>query len=142
MQGVSQNFGRSLRQDFCQACWEKSVRAETLKSGKTHWKSKVITKKKDPITAQNRDERVLELLKELIGLDSEEARQESFMLALFLARRRIVALRQEVQQDDGSLAQLYEVGDTEEMLCVKKYPLAALNVQVIQAEIAKKLKGN
>lgn len=127
-----------VRQDFCPACWEMFVKQEAVKQGHSYWKSKVLPKKPLVITAQNRDERVFELLKE--SLASEELAAECFVLALYLARRRLIALRQEIKQEDG-IALLYEVYDTEEMLCIKKQNLSSLQIETIQQSIAKKIKG-
>ncbi len=128
-----------LRQDFCVSCWEMFMKEESIHQGRSHWKSKVFPKKEIRITAENRDERVLELLKETLAKSSEEDAAESFVLALYLARRRLIALRQEVKQEDGT-AMLYEIYDTEEMLCIKKQQLSSLEIEKIQQSIAKKLK--
>lgn len=127
------------RFDYCLKCWEESVRDETLQQARSHWKSKVQPKREVIVTAQNRDERVLELLQETLERPSEEDGGESFVLALYLARRRLIALRQEVLQKEGTFL-LYEVYETEEMLCIKKWDLPSLRIDQIQQCIAKKLK--
>ena len=129
------------RQDFCPTCWEASGREEALTTGKTHWKSKVSTKKDDKFLSLNRDERVLELLRETLQHNHEDALTEGFVLALYLARKRIIALRQELKQEDGSYVNLYEILATEEMICVKKAELPHLQIEKIQLKLASRLKN-
>lgn len=129
------------RHDYCPACWENFARQETISLARSHWKSKVPLKKEEPTLPKHRDERAMVLLKEAIQQDTEESRAEAFVLALFLAHKRIIVLRQEIRQDDGELACLYEVAETEEMIWVKKIALSELQTEKIQQELAKKFKA-
>lgn len=132
--------GNLARQDFCISCWEKA-RQEWAQKAISYWKSTVTSKKEVDVAAnQTRDERACALLKQALSSDSLEDKAEAFMLALYLARKRLLYMRQELLQN-GSLFQLYEVAATEEMLCVKKIPLSQMQVTVIQQRIAEKLKG-
>lgn len=128
-----------VRHDYCSSCWDKFVQKEVNKQA-THWKSKVPTKKEETALPKQRDERAMILLKHGLTKDSVDAQAEAFVLALYLARKRIINLRQELAQEDGSLISLYEVADTEEMLIVKKLKLSQLQTEKIQQDLAKKFK--
>ena len=132
------NTGDWQRQDFCHVCWDASEH-EAAKNAGGYWKSKVPLKQEVAPLSQNRNVRILELLKERLSSGSEDNRAEAFVLALFLARARVVYLRQELQQEDGSFVNLYEVAATEEMLAVKKINLSQLEVGKIQAQLATEL---
>lgn len=128
-----------VRHDFCPGCWSKALITDLVK---LHWKSKVPQKKAVVmLNAQDRDERVMEVFRELLQAGTEESSAEAFILALYLARRKIIYLRQEKLQPDGAVVLLYEVADTEEMLFVKRVTLSKVQVEQVQQEIAKKLKG-
>jgi len=128
-----------VRQDFCSACWDKAFLTDAVK---LHWKAKVPHKKNVVmLSAQDRDERVMEVFRELLAEKTEQSNTEAFILALYLARRKMIYLRQEQLQADGSVLLLYEVADTEEMLCLKKIALSEMQIEKVQHEIARKLKG-
>lgn len=128
-----------IRQDFCLACWNKTLINDAVK---LHWKAKVPHKKAVVmLSAQDRDERIMEVFRELLAEKTEKSHTEAFILALYLARRKIIYLRQEQLQPDGSTLLLYEVADTEEMLCLKKVILSEIQIEKVQQEIARKLKG-
>lgn len=129
-----------VRQDFCPACWERFARQETISHARSHWKSKVPLKKEETLLPRHRDERAMVLLKHALGKNDEESLAEAFVLSLYLARKRILLLRQELRQEDGQLAQLYEVAETEEMIWVKKVNLPTLQTGKVQLELAKKFK--
>jgi len=132
--------GAYSRRDLCPICWDKFQENFSGSENKTHWRSKVPSKKAIAVLPVNRDDRVLYLLKEVLN-DPENQGSEAFVLALYLARRRVLLLRHELCQEDGSVLLLYEVGATEEMLCVKKMQLSSLQTEKIQLEIASKLKA-
>jgi len=70
----------------------------------------------------------------------EEESIQAFVLAIYLERKRLLFFRREIEQEGHSM-NLYEVAETEEMLCVKKVPLSALQIDKVQRELAKKLSG-
>lgn len=131
-----------LRKDYCVPCWEKWIAegGETDPS-RIYWKSSVPVKKQGPDLSLRRDERALQLLKEIHQNESEEDLSQAFVLALLLARNRALQLRQEVTQDDGQVVLLYEVSDTEEMLCVKKIDHSGIPKQEVQQLLAERLNG-
>lgn len=131
-----------LRKDFCVPCWEKRIsEEEETNPSRIYWKSSVPVKKQGPDLSLRRDERALQLLKEIYQNDSEEDLSQAFVLALLLARTRVLQLRQEMIQDDGQVILLYEVADTEEMLCVKKIDHSNIPKQEVQQLLAEKLNG-
>jgi hypothetical protein len=125
------------RQDFCLSCWENSE-----KNGvQTAWKAKVVTKNEQgDHSSKTRDEKAIHLLKGATASFNEEEWAEVFVLALYLARRRILYLRQELTQEDGSTLCIYEVAATEEMIPVKRKSLMRVNIDEVQSKIAQKLK--
>jgi hypothetical protein len=130
------------RCDFCSSCWEKSAKEKFSSSSvKTAWKAKVAAKKEvEDLSTKTRDEKAIYLLKE--GLQNPENDwAETFILALYLARRRILYLRQEIHQEDGSTLCIYEVASTEEMLPIRRQSLIGINFEEIQTKIAEKMKG-
>ena len=138
---ASKEEKKIYRQDFCPLCWEQSAKEETIQQQKSYWKSKVSAKKEEKQLALSRDERALELLKASLHQSYEGVEAECFVLALYLARRKIVALRQELKQENGENIQLYEIHATEEILCVKKIDLSQFSIQNIQIILAEKLKN-
>lgn len=131
--------GAYNRQDFCASCWE-IVAQDVLDNKSTFWKAKIQEKKKDACSYKNRDDQALQLLKEVNASSVPEELQESFILALYLARKRLIAQRQQLQQDSGQVLILYEVLATEDMIAVLKLDFAKLDIQAIQQRLASKLK--
>lgn len=127
------------RYDFCETCWENGVKEEFLSTAKSSWKSKVPEKKTERDLFQNRDEKILHLLKTSCPSGSFEEEMERFVLAIYLARKKILLLRQELAEENGVI-DLYEVAETEEMIAVKKMPWNQIQVNKIQIELAEKLK--
>lgn len=128
------------RQDYCQTCWEKQCLDQAHIS--SSWKSTVPLKKEASELPKQRDARALYLLKEVLNdQDSSHKTAEAFVLSLYLARRRLVFLRQEIKREGKLPLCVYEVAATEEMLCVPKIPLSDLQVEKVQLELAKKFNA-
>jgi hypothetical protein len=137
---ISEGEGDDFRRDdYCPTCWEaEKIDLETCI---THWKAKVPMRESERKECfQTKEEKALELLKTSLQSGEEGDSHQAFILALFLARQKVVALRKEVCQDSGEWLQLYEVLATEEMCCVKKVELSALAVAAIQHSLASKLR--
>lgn len=129
------------RHDFCLSCWENEAKNKFNETAKTAWKAKIASKQEiEDLSLKTRDEKAFYLLKESLQ-NSEIDWAETFVLALYLARRRALYLRQEIPQEDGSILCLYEVATTEEMLPIKRKSWQGINLEEIQQKIAKKLKG-
>ena len=122
------------RKDFCATCWTQIEKGPDSHRG--YWKSKIESKKS--LTETSRAARALTLLQELLHTpDPDEA--EIFVLSLFLARARQLALRQEVQRE-GNLYYLYEIVGQEQFLTIKVYDLSALQIETLQKSLAAKLQ--
>lgn len=133
--------GSYQRKDYCLPCWEKTrMEAEIPLDQAIYWKSRVPVKKQVPESALRRDEKALQLLKEIAQSDSKEDIAQAFVLALLLVRNKILQQRQEVVQDDGWTVNLYEVMATEEMIAVKKIDLSLIESTKIQSILAEKLQ--
>jgi len=134
---LTEEQGVVERRDYCEKCWaqqQQKVQPHVLSS----WKSVVPPEKRESGLPKQRDERALYLLKEVLKSDLSEQEGEAFVLALYLSRRRRLLLRHDINIEGGRVASLYEVADTEEMLCVPKVPLSDLQVEAVQCELAKK----
>jgi len=113
--------GEWVRKDFCPACHEKSLNTVGF------WKGKVPYPKEKKLPVE-RNARALALLR--IALENGQE-PDAFVLALYLARARLIVARQEV---DGRT--LYEVLETEEMLAVTRLALSTLEIEAIQTRLA------
>lgn len=121
--------GKWLRKDYCVSCWQKK------ESGEIYWKSSVPTHAKKPQENPEIHAEMIQALKELIEAKQEE--EKAFMLALFLARKRKLALRKEMEEN-GKTLQLYEILETEEMVPVVFVPLSEIKTEEIKAYFKKK----
>lgn len=130
------------RQDFCKSCWEKEMREEWVPKASGHWKAQVPAKKNSDAASQKKEERALDLLKEALANKVEEEMAEAFILALYLARRKWLILREEIKQSKEHSLLVYEVSETEEMIAVPRpKSLSQIQVGTIQAKLVEKLKN-
>lgn len=127
------------RQDYCNFCWEQLCSQNTIIG--SIWKSKIPFKNEAPNLPKQRDARAMSLLKEALMRNGKDDHAEAFILALYLARRRLMYFRQELVLEDGQAASVFEVADTEEMLCVRKISLSTLHIEKIQRELAIKFRS-
>ena len=107
-----------------------------------YWKATVPFRKEPSELPKQRDARALHLLKENILCNHLEDYSETFVLSLYLARRRRITFRRDMLLPDGKQGALYEVADTEEMLLVPKVLLSDLQVENLQLTLAKKFQTN
>lgn len=128
--------GAVVRRDYCPACWKILSAQDQKMASLSHWKSTIPLKKTTSELPKQRDARALCLLKDVLSsVDGNPS--EAFMLALYLARRRCIYLRNEYQSNNKSM-QLYEVAETEEMVAIPKIALSSIEISKLQAELAKK----
>lgn len=125
------------REDYCEGCWEATQKHQ-LSHMQTHWKSKIPPRSGKEKGSKTEEELALNLLKESLSEQGKEAQSEAFVLALFLARKRYLYLRQQLKQENGKVINLYEVATTEEMIPVQKITLSELDVKRIQERLALK----
>lgn len=126
-----------MRKDYCPACWQNVQEPE----GKIFWKSSIPEKQQASAEAMRKDERALELLKEYRSSKCREEQNQAFILALLLTRKKLLQLRQEIEEDEGSV-QLYEVRSTEEIIGVKKVDLSSIQADLIQTALTSALVPN
>lgn len=138
---LSENQNKEYeRQDFCSVCFTKFSTNNNLSLAK-YWKSKVPLKKETVVIPSTKNEQILNLLKNSLEQNSPTDEMKSFVLAVFLARKRFMSLRKEVKQEDGTTLQIYEIPETEEMILVKKIAISTLQIEEIRAQIATQLKS-
>lgn len=128
------------RLDFCVVCWDRGEKSRALKGVRTYWKSRVPQRKKI-LDSQEQNDRAFELLRDALSSGDDEAQAEAFVLSLFLVRKKVLLFRQELEKDQGTLFNIYESADTEEMICVPKISLSSFQIEKVQMELARKLKG-
>jgi len=119
-----------IREDYCPACWK------TVTPAGTYWKSVVpASAGKELAPSLNREQKALEHLKDALQRGGEQDLQEAFILSLFLARRRWLALRK-----DLASKQIYELLATEEFITVPKVQLSTLQSTHLQQKLKDLLK--
>lgn len=109
------------RCDYCENCYQQ-VHAQ--EKPPIMWKGNAIcisSKRKEP---PDQKERLINLLRETLA-NPDEA-DEAFVIALYLARKRTLIFRHEIQLQDGRVQWVYEASATEEMFSVPKVPLEKL----------------
>lgn len=129
-----------VRQDYCSGCWEQSGRHEHVARTRGYWKSSVVEKKQQPQTSHDHEKQAFDLLKQLLASEAQDDQAEAFLLALYLARKRLLQRRQHVKKPDGHTVIIYETIDAEEIFCVPTIPLKQLQALSIQERLANKLK--
>lgn len=128
------------RQDYCLNCWNMDGISSTARQG-SYWKSVVPTKKASSEIPKQRDARALHLLKENLLCNHDEDAAETFILSLYLARRKRLLFRKEMTTHNGQPGMLYEIPETEEMLLTPKLKLSELEVEKLQLLLAKKFQS-
>lgn len=130
-----------IRRDYCPLCWEKvSAKGDSM-GHRAFWKSKILPKKREAHQVVDFSHYAFLLLQEALQHRTEEAQEEAFVLALYLARKRQLLLRQEIEREPGERYFLYEVAATEEMLAVKKLDLSKVKTEKVQDNLARKFSS-
>ncbi len=133
-----------VRQDFCLSCWQLSSKENTDIPSGSYWKSTIPQRKSTPLTAQlKREESALHLLKSAMHANKSQndlTDVEVFFLALYLARRRTLTFRHEIDQG-GTPFQLFEITETEELLALKKVNFDQVDLHILQKTLALKLEA-
>lgn len=125
-----------IRKDFCSTCWSERLAKNEFPNNKGYWKSKIEIKKE--INAKSRIDRALILLKNLMQ-NQKDHESELFVLAMFLAHARRLALRKEIEHEEEKFG-LYEILHQDEFLTIKLIPLTHLEIEELQKSLASKLK--
>lgn len=125
------------RMDYCAVCWEREGKIPD--GNASYWKSKVPKgAEKDKITAENYEDKVLELFKVAIR-NGEEA--ESFILSLWLIRKRRLILRHCYHEKNGQEVSVYEEPASEEAFTVRKVALNNEEVLELKSRLALSLRA-
>lgn len=128
------------RKDFCPDCWKKhNTHPVADKSKKIFWKSRVPLKTDASPQTIQRDQYALQLLREFLQSGRKEEEPQAFVLALFLARSKLLRCINEVKEN-GKHVFLYEVAATEEILPVKKVDLSTDQAEEVRKVLAAKCK--
>lgn len=130
--------GELLRHDYCMPCWEEGAEERWKEAGQSCWRGKVPKKEKRELPP-DRTDRALTLLHEALQEGTDAKMAEAFVLALFLARKRVMSLRKQLNRD-GQVIQVYEVLATEEMIAVPRHDLKTLPIAGIQRRIAAEMQ--
>ncbi|MBT3393555.1 MAG: hypothetical protein HN411_00380 [Waddliaceae bacterium] len=105
------------RRDYCISCWKNGAKDENIQQGWSYWKAQVPEKnndnKKDDTT---NEEQALTTIKEAQE-NGDEGIKEAFIAALYLERKRILAFRKEIH-DNNKTSRIYEHPITEETFCI------------------------
>lgn len=136
---VEDHSSHYLRQDFCPTCWKQIDKSKN----KIFWKSKIPPKKQiQELTNLKKEDQAMELLRDAFDKSREEENVRIFVLALYLARRKRLIFRKEIEKN-GVVYFFYEVAATEEMIYVKKIDLAQSQQKIaaLQNELAAQLHG-
>lgn len=129
------------RQDLCESCWNV-LKGRGLPSTVTsYWQTTVPKEKTERTLPKQKEERALVLLKEAVSAHCPARDREAFILALFLARKKQLHLRQEIEQL-GEIIYLYESSMTEELIPVKKIALTPSDIGLLQKHIADLLSAD
>lgn len=122
------------RRDFCSSCWNPELK----QSAKSHWRA-IVPRKIEGAAAT--EETFLELIDHLrLILEKASNPSQAFILALYLARKKLLQKRQEVEHD-GVLVTLYEVKGNEEILAVPHIDITTLDAASLQEELQTLLQG-
>lgn len=127
------------RQDLCQHCWNKLCEEELSDQVRSYWNTQITGKEPEAEQPKHKEGRALALLKEALLTRSATSEQEAFVLALYLARKKSLSLRQQVEQL-GETIYLFESTATEELIPVKKVTINPDQVAVLQQRLAEMLK--
>lgn len=123
------------RLDYCTSCWQKIGPQEC----KSYWRAKVPPSQKPGKVKESTYQTALRLLKEVVLDKTEEGEKEAFILALLLARKRRLLLRQELVER-GETTFLYENPQTEEMFTIRRVDIPPHEREMIQEKLSKKFK--
>jgi hypothetical protein len=93
------------------------------------------------VVALRREERALTFIKEGAPAQSSEELAERYLLVLYLARKRILLFRKDVEFS-GDRFSLFEVAETEEILPIRKVKLDGSDLERMQLRIAKQLSSD
>lgn len=125
------------RQDLCHACWQRMSK-EKINDSKAYWKAIVPKKVQPSELPKQRDIRAWHLFKEALDKEDPQTLIETFVLSLYLARKKKLIFRKAITLENLQPAFLYEAADTEEIFCIRQFTLAEEKIAQVQADLAQK----
>jgi hypothetical protein len=117
-----------IRRDYCETCWGEPKEEEYRHKRAVFWCSAVPERKKRE-APKTYNEKALALLRELVKSDKEKDSHLAFVVALFLERKRNIALRKVYEG-----VAWYEDTTTEDMLPVRRVTLSDLDMAALEEE--------
>lgn len=106
-----------LRFDYCESCCPKNKPS-------IMWKGQAVCQSLIKPDETDQKLQLIHLLRETLA--NGVAAEEVFVIALYLARKRALLFRHEIQGPSGQVVWVYEAARTEEMFSVPKAPLEKL----------------
>lgn len=128
-----ENEGEFIREDISVAYWNQHGSEEGLAKAKSHWKGKLPMKPEGVKEPEELMTRAFEMFEG--ALEQPEGELTAFILALFLARKKVLVLRQEMEHY-GRLHYLFESKEGEEVYSVPILHPTAEEVERVQGELA------
>lgn len=118
-----------VRTDYCKKCWDE-YKTEFLKKADTFWKQCLPQKeKKRPHLNRN----ALQLFEELAEKEGEADLKKRFVLALYLERKKQIALRGQDQMGQVLFFEILQTGQIEKVQAMLILPQ---ETEKISAELA------
>jgi len=127
--------GLMHREDISISYWEEHRDDMLLQEACSSWRAKIPEGLNAPKEPEEMLERAFELFFEY--LDKPDP-MKAFILALFLARKKVMIFRQEMMHQDRQ-TYVFEVVETEEMVCVDVMKPTLSQTQEIQDELAREV---
>ncbi len=109
------------RCDFCEKCYKQ---VHPKKKPPIMWKGNAVCNISVKPDETDQKLQLIGLLREMLSNGADV--DETFVIALYLARKRALLFRHEIQAPGGRMMWVYEAAGTEEMFSVPKAPLDRL----------------
>ncbi|NGX57842.1 MAG: hypothetical protein K940chlam3_00739 [Chlamydiae bacterium] len=130
--------GHFDREDIYFDYWKEHEDKDLIKRSRSYWRANVPLGPDVPKEPEELLERAFELFFEYSEKESPEDQLRAFILALFLARKKVFIFRQEIMHNNCP-AYLYEITDTEEVICLPVLKPTPEQIQEIQDELSREV---
>ncbi|MFA6915306.1 MAG: hypothetical protein WC222_02835 [Parachlamydiales bacterium] len=126
---LEQLDGTVTRQDHCTACRTSGAECDVA------WQGKIPPSATAFVNEAARCEKALELLRTFTQSEDPEEKNQAFVLALYLERRKQIVLRKEIWEGTKVATLLYEYLETGEMLHVPKVALDKIDLTLVAQQL-------
>lgn len=126
---LEQVDGAIIRQDHCMDCKPEKTTCDVA------WQGKIPSSATSLVNEAARCEKALELLRNFTHSEDPEEKNQAFVLALYLERRKQIVLRKEIWEGTKVATLLYEYLETGEMLHVPKVALDKLDLTLVAQQL-------